>query len=121
MDKPDAERRLLAALKNVKTWEEMYEWFDAQVRVSVNLGHPAIVYGSLFFMHSFLQAMRELPDEGDIQKLIARMVRVLIYEEREKFSVEVSMFLGPEPTKEQEDTAQEAYEALMASLLKPKE
>ena len=97
MNRPETERALLASLKHVTTWEDMYEWFDNQVRACVQIGHPAVVFGALFFMHSFLQAMRELPEEGNIEALKERMIRVLVYEQREKFSVDVGLFVGPPP------------------------
>lgn len=119
MNRPETERALLASLKHVTTWEDMYEWFDNQVRACVQIGHPAVVFGALFFMHSFLQAMRELPEEGNIEALKERMIRVLVYEQHEKFSVDVGLFVGPPPTQEQESFAQEIYETLMSSMRNP--
>ena len=87
--------------------------FEATSYVYVTL------FGALFFMHSFLQAMRELPEEGNIEALKERMIRVLVYEQHEKFSVDVGLFVGPPPTQEQESFAQEIYETLMSSMRNP--
>lgn len=122
MNKSEIEQALLESLGHIKTWEDMYEWFDTQVRLSVRTGHPAITFGALFFMQSFLQAMRELPSEGDIRVLMKRMVAVLVWDTQEKFSVNVEVLLDSQPsyTPEDESAAQETYQTLMQSVMKQK-
>lgn len=116
MNTREQQDRLYKVTSSIYTWEDAYDWFDDVVKASVAIGHPSVVYGSLFLLHSFLQSMREQPDEGDIRKLIERTIRLLIYEEQENFSTGFQAFFGPEPTKEQQDSAKTAFDELMSVL-----
>jgi len=77
-------------LDKINSWADIYEFFDASMdRVRETL-HPHNVFNSLFIMYAFIQALRELPEEGDIKVLAERMVRIMIYEGKEKLGSDVS-------------------------------
>lgn len=120
MEKHEIERSLLESVAHLTTWEDAYKWFDEQAQASVRYLHPSIVFGAMFLLYSFIQAMRELPDEGDIQVLLRRMVHIQAYDLYSKFSLDAptAAYDMPEPTPEQRGLADTVYGTLMASLRK---
>lgn len=78
-------------LENINTWADLYEFFDeVMLRVKQTM-EPSRVFDALFMMYGFFHAMRELPEEGDIKKLVERMLYILIYESETKLGVSVSV------------------------------
>ena len=85
-------------LERIKTWADLYEFFDELMHRVHETGHPGFMLDALLTMYAFTYAMRELPEEGDIQKLAERMLRILIYESQEKLGMEVNILTPEEMT-----------------------
>lgn len=126
MNKHEVEQALLDVVAPLTTWAEAYDWFDTQARNAATIPHPLLAYGALFTLHAFLRAMRDLPDEGDIQALLRRMVHILVHERGPADILGVdTLMMAPEkeptPTKEQEQAAKETFASLLARVRKTQE
>lgn len=119
MDGTQIEQQLLHLLQHIDTWDSLYDWFDKQVAYSLDNPHPAVLYGTVFALHGFMQAMRELPDEGDIQVLVRRMAFNLAYESWDKFRAQRTT-LSPIERRKHESVTQEVYDSLLDNLRRHK-
>lgn len=76
-------------LDRINSWSDLYDYFDEARAVVCSTMHPYAVMDSLFTMHAFFIAMREMPDEGDIKKLVSRMMDILYFESEEKLGTQI--------------------------------
>lgn len=67
-----------AMRQSIHTWEDWYRYVDQQTKFAVTTGIPPAMHAAMFLMYSLLQAMREMPDEGDIAVLVDRTVHILV-------------------------------------------
>lgn len=75
----------------INSWADLYAHFDGgMLRVRTTM-HPALVFDSLFTMYAFIQALKELPDEGDIKKIVDKMLRIMVYEGVEKLGTKINI------------------------------
>lgn len=100
-------------LSKVKSWADIYDYFDtlmARVRTTM---HPAYVFDAMFGMYAFLLAMKEMPDEGDIERLADRMVRIMVYESQEKLGAKVTVMDEEEIMAKVAEQAQKVIETIV--------
>lgn len=77
-------------LDGVHTWEDFYTRIDAHMEMASS-GSAQDILSAMFVMYAFMQAMRDMPDEGDIRRLIRRTIHILVYESAERMGVELSL------------------------------
>jgi hypothetical protein len=78
-------------LDNISSWANLYEFFDELMARTNGSMHPGLVFDTLYTLYAFMHALRELPEEGDIKVLVEKMLRILVYEGKEKLGVEVTI------------------------------
>ena len=63
-------------MDGIESWEDAYDRFDSLMDSVRETMHPVVVFSALYAFYSFLCSMREAPEEGDIQKLMARSMDI---------------------------------------------
>lgn len=93
-------------IKDVTTWEDAYTFFEEMMKGVNTFQNPAMLLDAVYTMYSFILAMKELPEEGDIQVLFRKMMHVLVVEGQEKLGASVEI-LTPEEAyvRQRVDTA----------------
>lgn len=97
-------------VENVDNWEDLYRYIDkrmADVRDTMN---PFSIFDAMLTMYAFLEAMRALPEEGDIKVLTERMLQTLVYHSEERMGVEVQVLYS-------DGDEAEKYEKLRKAIL----
>lgn len=107
--KQEALHRLQAFMStHVNTWEDYYNYIDTQTKLAFRSGIEPLMVAATIQMYGFLQAMREMPDEGDIKVLVGRACIIAITEMEKRMGVEIfHIAVGgeadapePEPSKD---------------------
>lgn len=83
-----------AMRRNIHTWEDWYRYVEQQTKFAVASGIQPAMYAATFLMYSFLQAMRELPEEGDIAVLVDRTIHIFVMDLGERLGMPVSSAPG---------------------------
>lgn len=97
MDKKQRYSAILADLDaKVKTWNDWYDLVETLVSRAIETKMVPFVLDGMFIMAAFMRAMRELPDEGDIKKLIEKTTYILVYESKEKLGIELTLLTTEE-------------------------
>lgn len=78
----------------IDTWDDLYSYFDRGMQRVAQTMSPLAVFDTLLVMYSFFDAMREMPEEGDVKVLLDRAIRTLIYEGKDKLGMEVCVLSG---------------------------
>lgn len=63
--------------RRIQTWEDWYAFLEQQTKIAGASMHPMLVLSTMYTMFSFMQAMRELPNEGDIKVLVRHAMAIL--------------------------------------------
>lgn len=90
--------------RTVHTWEDWYRYIDLQTKIAFQSELPPLIVSVTAQMYAFLQAMREMPDEGDITILVSRTCHILVMEIDKRIGVEFAHLLvgdraGEAPTE----------------------
>jgi hypothetical protein len=99
-------------VKNVKTWDEWYQFADRLLRNAIDAQDTRLLLDYSLIVASFLRAMSELPEEGDILVLIDRLFYILSFESKEKLGMDVTLL-----TKEDIEKAKIQYAVPATSIL----
>ena len=78
-------------LGKINTWEDLYAFMDDRMAGVHATLHPALVFEALFTMYAFMQAMRDLPEEGDIKVIAERMIHIMVYDSKERLGVSLTI------------------------------
>ena len=95
-----------AMRQSIHTWEDWYRYVDQQTKFAVTTGIPPAMHAAMFLMYSFLQAMREMPDEGNIAVLVDRTVHILV--------MDLDKYLGMSDSSAPNSPGEDALRALDA-------
>ena len=119
MHKKKTEERLVEMLgRDVRTWEDFYKKVGQHAEGAVQTCTTPMVFGTMFLMYAFMQARRQLPDEGDIQVLVRRTAYVLAHERADKLGASIEMFLSS-PDMEQSPASATDYSDMLDSAERP--
>lgn len=83
------ERRKQVFLENINSWDDLYRFFDAGVARVRDTMHPGFVFDCLFTLYAFVQALRELPEEGDVKVIAERLLYIMSFESQEKLGAQL--------------------------------
>lgn len=70
--------------KDIVTWADFFKLVDGKVKAFLACQCPSCASAALMVMYSFIKAMEEMPEEGDINNLVERMVHLIVYESEQK-------------------------------------
>lgn len=79
--------------RKIHTWEDWYRYVDDQTKIGLKSGLPPLIVASQLLMYSFLMAMREMPDEGDITILYGRTARIMVMESSKRLGLDIRYLL----------------------------
>lgn len=112
--------------RHIHSWEDWYRYVDKQTKFGLQSGLPPLIVASQLLMYSFLMAMREMPDEGDITILTSRTAHIMVMESSRRLGLDIRHLLigGDEmtdaadhvPGAEPDPTTDKASEAMVNSL-----
>lgn len=96
MTKQELLKELTAHMaRTVHTWEDWYRHIDMQTKIGFQSDLPPLIVSATLQMYAFMQAMREMPDEGDISVLVSRTCHIVVMEIDKRLGVEFAhLMLG---------------------------
>lgn len=114
--------------RTIHTWEDWYQYIDLQTKIGFRSDLPPLIVSATVQMYAFLQAMREMPDEGDISVLVSRTCHIVVMEIDKRLGVEFAHLMmgdrlaggsAPEATPEGEPSP-EVVDMVAAMIRKVK-
>lgn len=104
---------------HVNSWNDWYSYIDKQVKVGMQTSLPPLIVASNLLQYSFLCAMREMPDEGDIKILVNRAIHILVMEVAARLGISVAHMLDGEemPTGDVGESADPATDNASAAMV----
>lgn len=96
MTKQELLKELTAHMaRTIHTWEDWYRHIDMQTQIGFQSDLPPLIVSATLQMYAFMQAMREMPDEGDISVLVSRTCHIVVMEIDKRLGVEFAhLMLG---------------------------
>ena len=104
-------------LSAINSWDDLYQFFDEIMARVAETMHPHFVFDALFTMYAFMQAMRELPEEGDIKVLTERMLYILVYESKEKLGADCTIVTKAEAEERTAEQVRQLSKIAVAEAL----
>lgn len=92
---PEAAFQLMcdSILPDIHTWEDMYNLLDRRLARVSQSGSTPLAVDLILTMYCIFQAMRDLPEEGDIKVLMKRALRILTVEGKERLGIDIAVLI----------------------------
>lgn len=72
--------KLLSEWSTISTWAHFYDMIDKKMKQFQHCGCPEHTLDALMTQYAFVTTLKELPEEGDIKKIVEHMARMMVYE-----------------------------------------
>ena len=105
--------------ESVKTWDDMFTLLESNFNGMRESFSAAAVFNTMFVMYAFLWALKELPDEGNIQVLTRHMLDILINRDKEVLGLEIDYVTTEDAQRLEESAKVQALAELARRLIEP--
>jgi hypothetical protein len=75
--------------ERVVTWQDMYTVFHEKMETFKKSHEPTHALEAMYHMYAFILSLEALPEEGNIKVIAEYMIRVMVYESREKLGADM--------------------------------
>lgn len=100
----------------IATWDDFFKKIAKKVGAFQKCGCPAHAKDALYTMFAFFKAMEEMPEEGDVVKLMERALRIIFFESKDTLGDEI-VFLTEEEEQRMLNTSSLASRLLGGNLM----